>query len=189
MNSSAPLWVCDSCTLIDILTGDKRYANALAPVKRARAEKHIILGVSEITVAECCRLTLDSASKRCPTVVVEEYLADENSRRFPVTASVSARANALIRLFRLETCDAIIVATALLHKASKLITRDNSTICKRIRKNQNLPGSVSESKGTAKPIYDDSVDESGVLEELQALEILQLKESVFIAPELVRGKA
>lgn len=176
MINAGPLWVCDTCVLIDILTDDPLYRSALASLKSKRANGEITMAVSEITVAECCKIY--QKHQKDPIDVfnlVERYLAGPHIRRLPVTAAVSAKAAALIRLYRLGTCDAVIVATALAHNAEGIITRDSASLCKPLK---------SRTPPAALPKHNDVVgtwpDETEVVDEIKALNV-----QVISAPTVV----
>lgn len=111
--------------------------------------------ISEVSVAEVARL--EGAADVAETV--EAFLANSFCRRFPVTASVSAKASGLIRAHSLDTCDAIILATALVHRAQRFYTHDG-TMRKRIRASQNLAAAAATSIGDLEvrsPLWDEDL--------------------------------
>lgn len=163
-----PIAVCDTCVFIDLMTGDDDDRAALDKVFFNDAKSGLLrVGVSEVTVAETARLK----SKDDDVLsLVEGFLANAYMRRMPTTPAVSWRASVLIRFFKLETCDAIIVATALTHDARTFYTRDEDSLCKRIRSSQNAPRTL---KNLPKP---DArfPSENEVLDELDKLQIVPL---------------
>ena len=169
MAEMGPLVVCDSCVFTDLVTFDPRYLPATSKIHSDAKAGLIRLAISELTVAECCKLTSGKTGKDV-VAIVEGYLANPFASRFPLTPPISARAAVLIRVFNLETCDAVIVATALMHKAKTFYTRDTDSICKRLRKSQKLPITLVGAP-RPKPTCD---DEEATFNELDAIEIIDL---------------
>lgn len=141
--------------LVDLLSKTGRfYAPAKHLVKDAELGQCEIV-VSEVTVAEASKL--DGA----PNVpdLVEGFLANKYIRRFPVTSSVSAEASRLIREYDLETCDALIMATAIIHEAKTLYCHDGKAR-KKIRSSQKLPSDVATvlcGMRVLSPLHDESL--------------------------------
>jgi hypothetical protein len=102
---------------------------------------------------------------------LEEFLANDNCRRLPVTPPVAARAQMLIREYQLDTCDALILATALTHKATRFITRDNTSLCKRLRSRQRHPTDVKSILRAAPAATDSQTERQRFFEELVKIEI------------------
>jgi len=134
-----PRIVCDTSVFIDILTANAEQLVIIDGAFLNDAKSGVAqMVVSEITVAETSKLV---ASSGPVADAVDGFLANTYIRRAPVTPAVSVRAASLVRLFQLDTCDALIVATALVHKATKLVTRDHD-INKKIRSKQHLPKEI-----------------------------------------------
>ncbi len=171
--------VCDSCVFMCMVTGDKDQ-RALFDSQFMNDAKNGVLSIyiSEVTVAECCKLTyagIEDGKRIDVFSKVEAFLANEYMRRLPVTPDVSRYAATLIRLYSLETCDALIVGTALSHKSLKLFTRDTSSLCKKLRKSQIAPASLNGAR-TSQPVKAGPMfaDEKETIERLSVLDIVDL---------------
>jgi predicted nucleic acid-binding protein len=152
----------DTCVLIDILIGKSNVARAMESVMKLAKMGACELIISEVTVAEVTKLAGDCD---VPSTI-EEFLANRYCRRYPLSASVSAKASELIRKYELETCDAMIAATAIVHNSGKLFTHDGD-MRKSIRSSQKLPSTVpTEISGMSirSPLYDEELCKSAGLE-------------------------
>lgn len=127
--------VIDSVVFIDAVIGEGPFYLAVAPLIREAEAGNLLWIVSEVTVTEACWLSREGAQKVSALEDVERYLANEWIRRVPVTPPISMAAAKVVRACNLETCDAIIAATAIMTEGVKtLYTRDMESMCKRLRR-------------------------------------------------------
>lgn len=163
-----PLVVCDTCVFIDVMTADGADRAIIDEAFLNDAKSGLLrVVVSEVTVTETNRLKSEEDDV---LALVEGFLANVYMRRMPVTPAVSWRASTLIRHFKLDTCDALIVATALAHGAHRLYTRDEHSLCKKIRASQNVPCKLVALPKPS-PRFP---DEKQVIEEVKSLIIVPL---------------
>ena len=167
-----PLVFCDSCLMIDIINPNSAFAHLVLPIMELRAQKKITIGLSEITMAECCKLVSIKGESIDTYSLLEAYFSGDCYRRFPVTAPVSAYAAVLIRRYDLDCCDAVILATALVHRAKQFYTRDEKSLCKKLRKRTH-PAKVKD-KARADTRPHTFKDEQEVYERLGTIDIVEL---------------
>lgn len=130
-----PLIAWDTMVLINAVEGDaipppdpakSRWAD-IEPMYRDAERGKVGILISEISIAEACKVrcvrdgavTTDEAER-----MVREFLDNRYVERRPADRRESMLAAELVRTHHLETCDALIVATALIHDAKALYTRD-----------------------------------------------------------------
>jgi len=130
----------DTVVFINLLTGVGNDAKLLDPLLKQGDMGALEIVVSEIVVAESCRIDGDID----PETTIRDFLANPFIKRKPVTPVVSAKAAELIREYDFETCDAIIVATAILNNCETLYTRDNH-IRKSVRSTRQIPADAGTS--------------------------------------------
>lgn len=136
----------DTSVLIDLLTADGEDYEVLVPlIEEAEMGAHVIC-VSEVTIAEVSKLGCSDETTTAQELIAE-FFANEYTRRFPVTANISEYAATLVEDYNLETCDAIIVATAALRRGEALYTGDR-TKRKRLRRSKSPPSVVPSVRGT-----------------------------------------
>lgn len=118
----------DSTIILDALEQSAGWWDHIRPMYEDAKAGLVEIVVSEISVAECCKLrglspdarpTLDAAAK-----LVRDFFSNPYILRRPADRRESALAADYIRDHGLETCDAIIAATAVLHHAHVLYSRD-----------------------------------------------------------------
>lgn len=117
----------DSNVLIDAIQKDAKWWPEIRPMYRDAIEGKIVILVSEISVAEVCRLNDPTNSGMSPQDAIkkiQQFFQNMFIERRPADRRESVFAAELIRDFNLETCDALIAATASIHGASVLYTRD-----------------------------------------------------------------
>ena len=138
----ADLICIDTMVLIAMVIGDeaKGEEQALAQVSTYLAEQaekgQYKLLISEVTVAECCKL--QDSSGLPDYTAVDAFLASGIFVRRPVVRAVSHRARSLIENCNLDACDAMILATGLEHGADLIYTHDGE-MRKKLRKRQKPP--------------------------------------------------
>ena len=121
----------DSCVLIDALQKDPKWFPELRPMYRAALAGRLSILVSEVCVAEVCKLNaisqvglpIDIAKRKIELFYQQAFVI-----RRPADRREASMAAALIRDHGLDTCDAIIVATASIHRAAALFTRDGMKV-------------------------------------------------------------
>lgn len=89
---------------------------------------HALLGkvkilVSEVTIAECNRLDFANDPNGTGKDDIDAFFDNEFIKRMPLSSRESKLAAQIVRDYLLESCDAMIVATAAIH-ASILYTTD-----------------------------------------------------------------
>lgn len=145
----------DTNVLVDLLTGSgSLYAPSKHLIADAEMGQHLIV-VSEVSIAEAAKL--DGASD--VPALVDAFMANKYILRCPVTPKVSEIASGIIRDHALETCDALIVATAILHRARTLYCHDGEAR-KRIRASQSLPADLPTTVSGMRilsPLFDESL--------------------------------
>lgn len=134
-----PRLAWDSMVLIDAIEGppSPRWDEIRPMYEDAKNGKVKIL-ISEISIAEACKIralrdgtvTTDEAEKMIRGFLNHTYIV-----RRPADRPECEMAADLIRKHSLETCDAIIISTAVIHRALVLYTRDG----KRRRQSQPSP--------------------------------------------------
>lgn len=171
--SEPPLVLCDSCLMIDMVNPASAFAHLVQPIKDKRAQGQITLGLSEITMAECCKLVSTKGLLIDTYSLIEAYFSGDHYRRFPVTPPVSAYAAVLIRRYDLDCCDAVVLATALVHGAKAFYTRDKESLCKKLRKSRTHPANAKDkAKADQRPHI--NKDEQQVYEKLAKIEVIEL---------------
>lgn len=170
MPSSLPIVFLDTCTLIGLLTGDADYVTCAGPYEADAKASNLTLAVSEITIAESCKLMSKHGVYQHDKV--QRFLANDYTRRFPATGSVSERAASLIRLFGLDTCDALIIATAMVQGARAIVTRDTNSMCKKVRGSQKSPSELKADATVVNTDFDHGEIEKTVLDELTRLQFI-----------------
>lgn len=114
----------DSCVTLDALLGNEHWPD-LKPVYDDASRGKIEILISEVTVAEACRLRKNNATPITDEAeTIKRFFDKSFFKRIPVTSAESELAADFIREHNLEACDAIIAATACEHDAVVLFTRD-----------------------------------------------------------------
>jgi len=119
----------DSSVILDAVEQNPPWWKDVEPIYDDAAAGRLEIIVSEISVAECCRLKSLLASGVPLSVAMGKLRKCFNNAfiiRAPVTQIESEMAAEICRDHNLETCDAIIVATACVHKCEALYTRDGT---------------------------------------------------------------
>ena len=119
----------DSTTIIDAIQQDQTWWPQIRPIYADALHGKVLILVSEISVAEACKLSGPTTSGLSVTEAVkqiERFFSNLFILAKAVTRQESRLASEFIREHRLETCDAIIAATAVVHGASTLYTRDGT---------------------------------------------------------------
>lgn len=125
--TTKPRVAWDSNILIDAIQKDPKWWPEIRPVYRSALEGKVDIVVSEISVAEVCKLNAATAAGMSPDDVIKKirlFFQNMFIQRRPADRRESALAAELIRDLNLDTCDAIIAATASIHQATVLYTRD-----------------------------------------------------------------
>jgi predicted nucleic acid-binding protein len=134
-----PRIALDSCVLIDLLDPKSALHPDVLPVYQDALLGKLEILVSEISVAEVCKISTMISSGRMTPEEATKFVGDFFDNKFVLRRPVDRRESLLaadtIRNHNLETCDAIIVATAVIHNARILYTRDG----KKRRKSQSSP--------------------------------------------------
>jgi predicted nucleic acid-binding protein len=123
-NSAKVTW--DSNVLIDAIQKDVKWWPEIRAVYKDALLSEIKIVVSEISIAEVCKLNGMATSGIPAQEIIKKislFFQNPFIERRPVDRRESIFAAELIREFNLETCDAVIAATASLH-SSILYTRD-----------------------------------------------------------------
>ena len=138
----------DSCVIIDLLDSQSSRHTDVLPMYQDAMLGKIDIIVSEISVAEVCKLVNLVSSGRIaiasPVSLIKQFFDHKFILRRPVDRKESSMAADITRSHNLETCDAIIVATAAIHHACVLYTRDG----KKRRNNQPSPLKCDGQLGT-----------------------------------------
>jgi predicted nucleic acid-binding protein len=129
----------DTTVIIDALEGEALEARAdgnapsapwwpeIKPIYNNAEQGNLEIVVSEVSVAEACKITsvqAEGVSIEDAESMVQEFFDNEFIIRVPADCLESELAARFIRDHKLETCDAIIAATALIHEADTLYSRD-----------------------------------------------------------------
>jgi len=131
----------DTCVIIDAIQGKEAEGNfwpEIEPMYTDAEKGKLEIVVSEISVAEACRINklLDGGKTHDEVEnMLVQFFNNPFILRRPADRRECRKAARLIRDSRLEACDAIIAATALIHGADTLFTRDGCG--KKYRKKQN----------------------------------------------------
>lgn len=134
---TGPCRILDTCCVIDLLQSSER-GQKLHPSVRAAQARSVRVLVSEVTVANVCTLkAADSGHTPDQAELLAQVFESEWLEPRPVTRMEALRAAAPIRERKFETCDALIVATGLLHSAQVHFTTDSRL--KRRRSRRSLP--------------------------------------------------
>jgi predicted nucleic acid-binding protein len=144
--ANEPLIAWDTMVLINAIEGEgaplgpkgENYWADIEPMYTDAENGKVRILVSEIVIAEAStvravrdgKVTTDEAER-----MIREFLNNRFIMRRPADRRESILAADLVRKHRLETCDALIVATALIHDAAVLVSRDG----KRRRNSQPSP--------------------------------------------------
>ncbi|HWE95692.1 MAG TPA: type II toxin-antitoxin system VapC family toxin [Tepidisphaeraceae bacterium] len=136
--ATKPRVAWDSVVLLDAIQKTPLWWPDLRPTYRAALEGRISILVSEISIAEVCKLNDEEKSGMSRVDAVKKInLFFQNSfiDRRPADRREAILAAELIRSLNLDTCDALIVATASIHGAIAMYTRDGL----KLRKNKTCP--------------------------------------------------
>jgi predicted nucleic acid-binding protein len=128
----------DSVVLLDAIQKHPKWWPEIRPIYRAALDGRVSILVSEISIAEVCKLSdLEKMGMTRPEAVKKIGLFFQNMfiERRPADRREAALAAELIRDLNLDTCDALIAATASIHGAIAMYTRDGL----KIRKNKVSP--------------------------------------------------
>lgn len=162
--SSSSRYLLDSSIWIDAIVGDTLIARAVQPLFDDAEKGQLQLLVSEVSVAEISRLDGGPDVRE----MVDSFLANKYILRLPTTAAVSSKASSLIAEYALETCDAIIIATAMVHDAYVAYTHDGK-MRKKIRKRHSVPSDAAteiEGLKIRSPLFDRELCErAGITDE------------------------
>lgn len=114
----------DTCVILDAILKNQHWPEVEPIFDDARLGKVEIV-VSEITVAEAHKL-LDANGNRIAddVTIIQEFFDNPYFLRRPVGRVEAEQAAKIIRKHELDTCDAVIAATAVEHDATTLYTRD-----------------------------------------------------------------
>lgn len=121
----------DTCVILDAMLENEHWPE-IEPVFNDAKLGKVEIVVSEIIVAEAHKLKDANGDRIDDDVsIIQDYFDHIYFLRRPAGRDESEKAAEIIRNYNLDTCDAIIAATALLHGASILYTRDG---CKKKKK-------------------------------------------------------
>lgn len=114
----------DTCVILDAMLKNKNWSEVEPIFQDAKLGKVEIV-VSEITVAEAHKL-IDENGNHIPddVSIIQEFFDHRYFLRRPVGRVEAEEAAKIIRQYELDTCDAVIAATAVEHDAATLYTRD-----------------------------------------------------------------
>lgn len=147
-NTKPPLLAWDTCVVIAALcknrTPHDKWWPHIEPMHKDAEDGKCRLLISEIVVAECC-------VGRSPKSKEDKYREDTDAffysryiDRRDVDGRVSALARKYVQDLQVGTCDAIIIANAVIHKADALYTTDGAaddgTIGKMLALDGKIPG-------------------------------------------------
>ena len=115
----------DTCVVLDAIKDDAAWSPHIQPVIDDAEEGKVRILVSEVTVAEACKLSKDADEdvEECARLI-NAFFDRLFIERRPVDRRVSEKAAELIRNHNIYACDAMILATAIIHRARILYTRD-----------------------------------------------------------------
>ena len=115
--ANKPRIAWDSCVILDALDDKSPRYPHVSPMYNDAIIGKVEIVVSEISVAEVCKLTPSVSAGRVTTAqaisMVNGFFDNKFIIRIPVDRSISMLAAKIIRDHNLETCDALIVAAAI----------------------------------------------------------------------------
>lgn len=122
--NEAPVLAWDSCVVIDAVQACPKWWPEIEPMYKDAEAGKVHLLVSEVTVAEVCKGHAGTTPPAELLDQIDAFFRNTFIKRRPVDDRVSTLAGALIRNHGVNTCDALILATACIHKATAFYTRD-----------------------------------------------------------------
>jgi len=116
----------DTCTVAHLLAAGP-WARHIEPIHQLAVQKKILIVISEITIAECCKLKYPDGMEipiAQARITIGGFFQRQFVERRTVTDQEAWLAADYKRQFSFKTCDAIIAATAALASAEALVTTD-----------------------------------------------------------------
>ena len=124
--ATSRIFAFDTCTVAHLLAAGP-WAPQIEPIYQMAVKGKVLIVVSEITIAECCKLKYADGTE-IPIVDAKTTIGGFFQRKFVDRRQVTDRESWLAaeykRLHSFKTCDAIIAATAAIAGAESLITTD-----------------------------------------------------------------
>ena len=116
----------DTCTIVHLLAQGP-WEPKIQPIYQHAVSKKILIVVSELTIAECCKLKYPDGTE-VPMADAKATIGGFFQRTFVVRRSVTDQESWLAaeykRSYGFKTCDAVIAATAAIAGSEALITTD-----------------------------------------------------------------
>tara|TARA_R110002095_G_scaffold34946_2_gene33089 strand:+ start:490 stop:1101 length:612 start_codon:yes stop_codon:yes gene_type:complete len=151
VTEEVPIYALDTCIVIDAIQEHRKWGPEIEPVLSDAQAGLVRILVSEITVAEACKLTkgdLSEEERANQVRAIDEFFRNSYILRRAVTSRESNLAAKLIREHNIDTCDSIIAATSLLHGATCLYTHDGLKANGKKKKLSGLDGKLEHNGAT-----------------------------------------